>query len=79
MKRSHLAWLAVLALVALGFAIAIPWAVICFANGGVLVANGAWLLVVLCFASALAMIFQARRAELEEEREERYAAEAEDV
>lgn len=79
MKRSHLAWLAVLALVALGVAIAIPWAVIGLTVYGNLAMNGAWLLVLICFASALAMIFQARRAELEEEREERYAAEAEDV
>lgn len=74
MKRSHAYWLAVLAFVALGFAIGIPWVVICLVNEGRILPNGAWILVIVCFALAIANIVQARRAELEEEREERYAS-----
>ena len=75
MKSSRAAWLAVVVLCAVGLGIAIPWVAICFANEGGLVANGAWLLIVICFAAALAMIIQAMRLEAEEDRAERYAEE----
>lgn len=79
MKRSHSAWLAALALVALGFAIGIPWWFICLAVEGKPLANGPWLLVVICFASALVMILRAMRYEREELAQARHAEGAESV
>lgn len=70
MKRSHAAWLAALVFFALGVAIAIPWAIVCLVSDGTLVANGAWLLMVICFAALLASVIEAGRAERAEAREE---------
>ena len=66
MKASVKWWLIAAVLVVLGFAVAIPWAIICLATAGVLVANGAWFLAVLLLGSAVAAVVSALREERDE-------------
>lgn len=69
MKLSQKYWLIAAALFTVSIAMSVPWAVICLANEGRLLANGPWVLIILSMSGVLVAVLRAWRHEREEDRE----------